>query len=40
MFSRYNLSIMSDIDPQATNDFSPDSSAEKIEQSPPRDAFG
>ena len=34
MFSRYNLSTMSDIDPQATNDLSPDPSAEKIEQSP------
>ena len=34
MFSRYNLSTMSDIDPQATNDFSTDPLAEKIEQSP------
>ena len=34
MFSRYNSSTMSDIDPQATNDLSPDPSAENIEQSP------
>ena len=34
MFTRYNLSTMSNIDPQATNDSSPEPSAEKIEQSP------